>query len=227
MISTRHESKSIRKKINVWIVDDSEIFCKAVVSGLADNLFLRIQRIFGSSETLLQSLKEEPDVPSVILLDVEMPGMGGLGAIARIRKLSPETCIIMLSCHDDEQYVRGAIRKGASGYLLKPGSASEIENAVKIALAGVIPIDKGAISRLMQIPNSDDVHKVLTPREWQVFRLIAEDLTRKEIAQRLFISTETVHFHLENIYFKLGIHDKRELAQKASEVDLSNINSHS
>jgi DNA-binding NarL/FixJ family response regulator len=199
------------KKIDVWLTDDSEQFCKAVIDGLIDNIYLKLEKYFLSAQTLIHSLEDTSVRPNVILLDVEMPGMDGLETIGWIRRLSPSTRIIMLSCHDDGASIRGSLDEGAIGYLVKPSSCSEIVNAVRASMTDIVPLDKRAASKLLRAGKDGDADKKLTPRERQVLQLIADGLTRKEIADRLSISSDTVHFHFQNIYFKYGVHRRRDL----------------
>ncbi len=195
----------------VWMVDDSERYCKAVVEGLEGNRYLKCERYFRSAQNLLNALGEESEPPSAILLDVEMPAMDGVEAISLILQKSPTTRIIMLTCHEEETYVRDALQQGASGYLLKPSSPLEIENAVRAALANLISLDTVPMKRLIPPRNGQTILSRLTSSEKRVYRLAAEGLSRKEIAKRLFISANTVHFHLQNIYSRLGFHHRSDI----------------
>ncbi len=168
--------------------------------------------------------------PDVVILDISMPKMNGIEATRQIREKSPNTKILILTIHVDEQYVQEMIQAGANGYVLKDADRGELFSAVR-AVASSEPFFSPHISRLIldrfvrkgKAPATGRLSKEaekLTRRENEVLRLIAEGLTSKEIAEKLFLSPTTVNTHRANLMQKLGIHDMARLVRFAMEHGL-------
>jgi DNA-binding NarL/FixJ family response regulator len=153
------------------------------------------------------------------ILDVSMPRMTGIQAAAELHKRKPELKILMLSMHDSEQFLFEALKAGASGYVLKSGADTDIVDACRAAMRGESYLYPSAVTTLVRDyvdRDGDDQHfDVLTPREVEVLKLIAEANTSKEIAEKLFISLKTVDRHRQNILDKLGMRDRVELTRYA------------
>jgi DNA-binding NarL/FixJ family response regulator len=153
------------------------------------------------------------------ILDVSMPRMTGIQAAAELQKRKPELKILMLSMHDSEQFLFEALKAGASGYVLKSGADTDIVDACRAAMRGESYLYPSAVTTLVRDyvdRDGDDQHfDVLTPREVEVLKLIAEANTSKEIAEKLFISLKTVDRHRQNILDKLGMRDRVELTRYA------------
>ncbi|HKV53467.1 MAG TPA: response regulator transcription factor [Candidatus Binataceae bacterium] len=166
--------------------------------------------------------------PSVILLDIAMPGMGGLSVAHRIAKASPASHILILSAYDDEEYVVEALTDaGAAGYLLKTDAAEELIAAVRAVSAGkqylspsIAPI---LLSRLKSPAGSRSPGVGLTRREREVLRLIGQGATNKEIAQRLEISPKTALVHRENLKQKLNLHTTAAMVRYAIKHKIVNL----
>ncbi len=198
------------KVIRVMIVDDHNV----VRSGLGAFLMavddLELVGEVGSGEEALQKAPEMQ--PDVILMDLKMPGMGGVAAIRALKHDEPKIKIIALTSYIDDGLVQGAIQAGAVGYLLKNVQADELANAIRSAAVGRMTLspeaDKvlSASAEFPIIPTED-----LTERERDVLKLLIEGLSNNEIAERLIISTSTVKYHIGNIYTKLGV-DSRSAA---------------
>jgi len=154
------------------------------------------------------------------ILDVSMPRMTGIQAAAELHKRKPELKTLMLSMHDSEQFLFEALKAGASGYVLKSGADTDIVDAVRAAMRGQSYLYASAVTTLVQDyvdhgGRGEDEFDVLTQRELQVLKLIAEANTSKEIAEKLFISIKTVDRHRQNILEKLGMRDRVELTRYA------------
>jgi len=153
------------------------------------------------------------------ILDVSMPRMTGIQAAAELQKRKPELKILMLSMHDSEQFLFEALKAGASGYVLKSGADTDIVDACRAAMRGESYLYPSAVTTLVRdyvVRDGDDQQfDVLTPREVEVLKLIAEANTSKEIAEKLFISLKTVDRHRQNILDKLGMRDRVELTRYA------------
>jgi DNA-binding NarL/FixJ family response regulator len=169
------------------------------------------------AEAVKKALSEEIDLA---ILDVSMPKTTGIQAAAELRKRKPELKLLMLSMYDSEQFLFESLRAGASGYVLKSDADQDIVEAVRRTMRGQSFLYPSAISTLVKDfvdrgRPDDEQFDVLTPRELQVLKLIAEAHTSKEIAKELFISVKTVERHRQNILDKLGMSDRVELTRYA------------
>jgi len=157
----------------------------------------------------------------VAILDVSMPKMTGIQAAEELHKRKPELKLLMLSMYDSEQFLFESLRAGASGYVLKSGADQDIVEAVRRTMRGQSFLYPSAISTLVRDfvdrgrPDEEQQLDILTPRELQVLKLIAEAYSSKEIAQELVISVKTVERHRQNILDKLGMSDRVELTRYA------------
>jgi DNA-binding NarL/FixJ family response regulator len=168
-------------------------------------------------EAVDKSLKEDVHLA---ILDVSMPRMTGIQAAAELQKRKPELKTLMLSMHDSEQFLFEALKAGASGYVLKSGADTDIVDAVRAAMRGDSYLYPSAVTTLVRDyvergGRGEEQFDVLTPRELEVLKLIAEAYTNKQIADALFISIKTVERHRQNILDKLGMRDRVELTRYA------------
>jgi DNA-binding NarL/FixJ family response regulator len=169
------------------------------------------------AEAVDKALKEDVHLA---ILDVSMPRMTGIQAAAELQKRKPELKTLMLSMHDSEQFLFEALKAGASGYVLKSGADTDIVDAVRAAMRGDSYLYPSAVTTLVRDyvdrgGRGEEQFDVLTPRELEVLKLIAEANTSKEIADKLFISIKTVDRHRQNILDKLGMRDRVELTRYA------------
>jgi DNA-binding NarL/FixJ family response regulator len=167
-------------------------------------------------EAVEKALKDDVHLA---ILDVSMPRKTGIQAAAELHKRKPELRVLILSMHDSEQFLFEALRAGASGYVLKSGADTDIVDAVRAAMRGDSYLYPSAITTLVRDyvdrGRGEDEFDVLTPRELEVLKLIAEAYTSKEIAKALWISIKTVERHRQNILDKLGMSDRVELTRYA------------
>jgi DNA-binding NarL/FixJ family response regulator len=169
------------------------------------------------AEAVEKALKEDVHLA---ILDVSMPRMTGIQAAAELHKRKPELKTLMLSMHDSEQFLFEALKAGASGYVLKSGADTDIVDAVRAAMRGDSYLYPSAVTSLVRdyVERGDrdgEEFEVLTPRELEVLKLIAEAYTSQQIADALFISIKTVDRHRQNILEKLGMRDRVELTRYA------------
>jgi DNA-binding NarL/FixJ family response regulator len=169
------------------------------------------------AEAVERALKDDVHLA---ILDVSMPRMTGIQAAAELHKRKPDLKILMLSMHDSEQFLFEALKAGASGYVLKSGADTDIVDAVRAAMRGDSHLYPSAVTTLVRDyvergGRGEEQFDVLTPRELEVLKLIAEANTSKEIADKLFISIKTVDRHRQNILDKLGMRDRVELTRYA------------
>ena len=163
--------------------------------------------------------------PDIVLLDIGMPNLNGLDAIDRIRKGSPETKVIILSMHVNEEYVVRALRSGVSGYLFKDSAVDELERAIHSVAAGQTYLSKRISKPTIQayLSNTNRIYAPLdelTPRQREVLQLIGEGKNTKEIADLLGVSIKTVEAHRLRLMRRLGIHDLPGLVRFAIRTGL-------
>jgi DNA-binding NarL/FixJ family response regulator len=203
--------------IRVMLADDHRV--------LRDSLKLFLEKngceVVGEASTGEEALALAAKVrPQVLVMDLEMPGLGGLAMTHRIVKLSPAPRVLILSAYDDEEYVIEALTvAGASGYLLKSDGAGELIDAVRAINAGkrylspsVAPI---LLGRLQSANPSRSILDLLTRREREVLRLISQGATSKDVAERLGISPKTAQVHRENLKQKLQLRTTADLVRYA------------
>jgi DNA-binding NarL/FixJ family response regulator len=163
------------------------------------------------------------DGADLILMDLTMPGAVGTSLIEQVRKARPELPILVLSMHDEPGTVRRALQAGASGYITKGSSPETLFTAVSRVGAGERFIDP-AIAEALALDQTarggDDPHRGLSPREWEVLRLIAQGVTLNQIAEQLHLSPKTVTTHKAHLMEKLGIGNNAELIRYAIEHKL-------
>jgi DNA-binding NarL/FixJ family response regulator len=169
------------------------------------------------AEAVEKALKEDVHL---VILDVSMPRKTGIQAAAELHKRKPELRVLMLSMYDSEQFLFEALKAGASGYVLKSGADTDIVDAVRAAMRGDSFLYPSAVTTLVRDyvergGRGEEQFDVLTPRELEVLKLIAEAYTSKEIATTLVISIKTVERHRQNILDKLGMRDRVELTRYA------------
>jgi DNA-binding NarL/FixJ family response regulator len=160
--------------------------------------------------------------PDVVLMDVAMPGLGGLEATLVIRKEKPDVKILVLTQYDDREYVSRFLKAGVSGYVLKKAAASELVSAIRAVDRGGLVLDP-EIAREVLDDNgrkaahelAEDPYETLTDREKQVLKLVAEGSSNKDVAETLGISVKTAMAHREHLMEKLDVHSRTELIRFA------------
>ncbi len=163
--------------------------------------------------------------PQMVLCDIAMPGLNGLEATARIHKSWPDIPVLILSMHQNEEYVRQALRSGATGYLLKESAPLELELAIQAVRRGetyLSPmVSRGIVSDYVQrLREEESPGSVLTPRQTEVLQLIAEGSSSKDIARRLELSIKTVETHRSQLMKQLDIHEVAGLVRYALRAGL-------
>jgi DNA-binding NarL/FixJ family response regulator len=163
--------------------------------------------------------------PDVVMMDISMPELNGLEALARVVLDHPRVRVIMLSMHATEEYVWKALRSGAAGYLLKDADTTELETALKCVAQGgnyISPaVSRQSVADYVRRGGGDnDTLRLLTPRQREVLQLIAEGNSTKEIARKLHVSVKTVETHRMQLMERLGIRDVAGLVRYAIRVGL-------
>ena len=158
--------------------------------------------------------------PSVVLLDIAMPKLNGLEVCAELAKTQPEIRVVMLSMHQEHQYVRKALQNGAAGYLLKDSAPDELSVAIHTVTTGKTYLSPGVTRNmvgdfLLEAKSKEGGEGSITVRQREVLKLVAEGLSTKEIARRLDLSVKTVDTHRTNLMNQLNIHDLAGLVRYA------------
>ncbi|MEV7887066.1 response regulator [Streptomyces sp. NPDC002817] len=209
--------------VRVLVVDDQQL----IRDGIASLLSIRPGiTVVGTAVNGREAVEKAVELgPDVVLMDVRMPELDGVEAVAVLRGRAPECRVVMLTTFDDEEYVVQALRAGASGYLLKDLPAEELAQAIRLAHAGVTQLDSSVAARLAAAlpraaPDPPAVTPALSPREIDILRLVARGRTNREIAAQLYLSEGTVKNHISRILSRLALRDRTQAALRARDLGL-------
>lgn len=205
--------------IRVMIVDDHEMVREGLTMFLksCDDLDL-VASVDSGDEAVLQCVKCKPDV---ILMDLIMPGGGGIAAIKAIKEKRPDAKLIALTSFDDETLVRDALAAGAIGYVMKNVSIDDLAQSIRAAHKGLPALGPEATSVLISSTSAPSTPSAnLTNREGEILALMVEGLSNPQIGTRLFISSSTVKSHVSNILSKLEVSTRAEAAALAVRTKL-------
>lgn len=204
--------------MRVLIADDHTMVRESLVSMLqADGDIQVVAQAADGIEALEKALQTQPDI---VVIDLSMPRLNGIEVVRRLREALPDTRVLVLTMHQEDEYVLQAVRAGASGYLVKDSAAADLLTAVRNVHAGrgyFGPQAAKTLAEQLQHPERklEDPYGRLTAREREVFHLLAEGLTTKEIARRLAISVKTAENHRGRVLAKLGTRNTAELVRYA------------
>ncbi|MGJ8642955.1 MAG: response regulator [Luteolibacter sp.] len=211
----------MKNPIKVMMIEDHPEYREAVQHVLSKEDDFEVIGIFGNANQALRELEKNTpeELPNVILLDLNLPGMSGLEAMQWIEKYAPEAKIMVLSQSDNESEVFMAIRNGALGYLLKSSSMDDIKTAIRTVANGGALLDPALAKYVLDEMKSgslapQEVVK-LTPREIEILSMIAEGHSQKDISAMLKLSVYTIAEHLTNIYEKLHVKNAPAAISKA------------
>ncbi|SNS49328.1 response regulator transcription factor [Antarctobacter heliothermus] len=202
----------IPRPTRVVVVDDHPMVAEGIEAILESYDDINVVATLSDGQTMIDRLEELS--PDVILMDLNMPGLGGLSATEMILELRPETRILVLSMHDSREYISTALSHGARGYVLKDVPTDEIKRAIDTVMAGDRYLCPGAEGALT--PSGQD-REQLTNREQMVLLQLAQGKSNKQVAEALDISVRTVETHRKNIRRKLGVSSTAELMRYALE----------
>lgn len=208
----------MRKNISVWIVDDNKSFCVVLSEALNRSNSISCEKYFHSSQSAIEFLETCNHPPQVIMLDIKMPGIKGVDAIALLKRIAPSTNIIMLTSYDLDTDIRTSLKRGAGGYLLKSSHPLDIIRAIETVQKGGTPIDPMIAQRMTNAyiaEKSESYSYNLSTREREVLRCITQGLNSSEAAQRLSITYNTVETHIKNIFHKLNVCNRHAMVAKA------------
>jgi two-component system, NarL family, response regulator NreC len=224
-LSTLKKAQSDMYKIRVLVADDHNLLREGVIALLAAEPLIQI--VAESNEGMDALEKAKALQPDVAVLDISLPNMSGIELVRRICNESPRTRSLILTMHEEEEYVLHAVRAGAYGFLLKDSVGRELIAAVKDLAAGRKHFGTHAgqiLAQQMARPQTplDDPYRDLTDREREVFHLIIEGLVTKEIAVRLNISTRTAENHRNHVLSKLDVRNTAGLLRYAARYRMLN-----
>ena len=207
--------------IRIVIVDDHDLVRAGIRAILEQDPLFQVVGETGDGQDAIRLVTSLQ--PDIVLMDVHLPGgIGGLDATESIVRDCPEVRVIVLTQYENREYIRRALRIGARGYLLKRSAASELKEAIKTVHTGQRYLHPSVADELVNlvttgrsIEDSEDDYDRLTPREKQVFKLLAEGKTSRDISKYLSISLKTAMTHRTNIMEKLNMHTRSELIRYA------------
>lgn len=214
--------------IKIFLADDHTI----VRQGLAKLLEAEPHiKVVGEAQDGREAVNKVPKInPDIVIMDIAMPLLNGIEATRQIKKLSPQTKIIILSMHSHDRYISELISLGASGYLLKDSTGVEIIKAVSAAMKGDVYLSPSISRRviddyltLKKTSSREDLYAKLSNREREVFQMIAEGHSTKKIADILFVSASTVKTHRANIMEKLQLKNISQLIQFAIRLGIVDV----
>jgi len=205
-------------ELRVIVVDDQELFRNGLIGLLRD----RGIEVVGEAGLAAEAVRLACDLaPDVVLMDLDMPGMSGIEATARLRAAAPLTNVLVLTVMTDDAVVLDALLAGASGYVLKDATIGQIIDGVRAAARGESMISPQIASRLVRRlrrpPGAETAitGAELTPREREVLELLARGMDNQEIARALFLSPHTVKNHVSSILVKLQVENRIQAAVRA------------
>lgn len=204
--------------IRVLLADDQLRVHEAVALALRDTDDIRlIGQAANGDEAIALCAQYQPDL---VLMDVLMPGLGGIEATRQIHQRHPHIKILVLSAMQDDESVRAMLESGAIGYVLKDSLARDLPATIRASYSGNMVFSQIITQRLLNQANGVSHDFGLTEREMEVLRLMAEGLNNNELATRLFISPSTVKFHIVNILDKMGVQTRPEAIVLAAKNNL-------
>jgi DNA-binding NarL/FixJ family response regulator len=201
------------ERIRVAVVDDQRLFTKSL-AGLVDMLpdVEVVGVAFDGEEAVALCREQEPDV---VLMDISMPKVDGISATREVRDLLPQTAVIILTGHEEDEHVFEGIKAGAQGYLLKDAEPEDLSRAIRTVYAGDTIIAPDLAQKMLKTfeaggPRGSRLAPPLTERELEVIKALAQGKSDRQIARSLEISEKTVRHHTSNIYRKLHIFDRTQ-----------------
>ncbi|GAA2326929.1 response regulator transcription factor [Streptomyces cuspidosporus] len=212
------------KPIRILLADDHALVRRGVRLILDRESDLEVVAEAGDGAEAIEAARSQEI--DLAVLDIAMPRLTGLQATRELAALKPGLRILMLTMHDNEQYLFQALKAGACGYVLKSVADRDLVAACRAAMRNEPFLYPGAVTALIRNylervrHGEEDPDQLLTPREEEVLKLVAEGHSSKEIAEILFISVKTVHRHRANLLHKLGLHDRLELTRYAIRAGL-------
>ncbi len=187
---------------------------KTVINGTKD---FKVQNIYHNAEDAIKNFRS--DAPDIVLMDIELPNMNGVEATKAMKNIKSSLLVLVVTVYEDSKTVFDALCSGASGYLTKNASSHQIVEALEELVSGGAPMSI-KIARMVVDSFKKATRSILSDRETEVLNLLATGKSYKSIGEALFISRNTIKFHIKNIYEKLQVNSKEEALKKASDQRL-------
>lgn len=197
----------------IVIVEDNDVVREgfALIINSISNYY--VVNTYDNAEEALKNLRK--DKPEIVLMDLELPGMSGIEAIAAIKKLNPSVEILVNTIYENSELVFQALCAGASGYITKNTNHTELLNAIREVIQGGAPMTSN-IAKMVVRSFQKNPHSPISARETEVLELLSKGKSYSMIAKDLFITKETAKSHIKNIYAKLQVNSKSEAIAKAT-----------
>lgn len=195
--------------IKVLIIEDNDLFRKSLANVINKSSIMECAGSYISAEDALKDIEQKELKPEVVLMDIGLPGITGVECISYIKDLSPVTKIIMLTIHDDDDNIFKAVCSGAAGYLLKDMQPDKIIESIEEVLSGGAPMNSNIARKVLDLFKNMTAPVAsydLTDRESEILKLLVDGLSKKQIAEKIFLSYHTVDVHIRHIYEKLEVH---------------------
>ena len=203
--------------IKLAIIEDNLRYMDLLKTMLLSTGNIALVYSCGHAKELLSSVRKHS--PDVIIMDIDLPGKSGIEGVLEVKEMFPEIRVLMLTVFEEEEKIFSAIKAGADGYLLKKDTPQKIIDSVTEVFEGKAPMNSMIAKKVLEyfqkkavVTDAEEYH--LTRREQEVLEMLMEGFSYKEIAAKCFISVQTLNSHIKNIYQKLGVHSRAEIAAR-------------
>lgn len=229
MNKSKEQDHSSSTPIKVVVVEDQAWMRENLIQEIGGDPMLSCVNSYRTAEAALEGILD--DLPDVVLMDINLPGMDGVECVRRVKQLLPEVRCLMLTVYEESERIFNSLLAGASGYLLKRTSTEELLDAIRQVHGSGSPMSSSIARKVVAYFNqmgaakSDSV-AALSPREQQVLELLAKGSAYKDIAHQLSLSIETVRMNVKHIYAKLHVHSRGEATAKYLQTTSFRVSKH-
>ncbi len=201
----------------IVIVEDNVTLSKAIREVINNTSNFKVSEFYHNAEDAIMNFRD--DLPDVVIMDIELPGINGIEAIKKLKNIRPSLLVLVITVYEDSETVFNALCVGATGYLTKNASSVQIIDGLNELFSGGAPMSI-KIARMVVDSFKKATKSVLSDRETEVLNLLSTGKSFKSIGESLFISRNTIKFHIKNIYEKLQVNSKEEALRIANEQRL-------